>query len=172
MITQNCFADSVAFHLPFLTRLVQRLMHGDSLAEDVVQQTVLKALLNAGQFRSESSVKTWLTSIAVNEVRAVYRSKWTRSAVPLLIETVDRRRCHMPSDVCEEREREALVREAVSRLPNGYRTVVELCEFQNVPSREAAIRLGLTALAVKIRRHRARRKLKLLIEKPKLRLCK
>lgn len=169
MIEQNCFAESVVVHLPFLNRFVCRVMNGDAMADDVVQQTVLKALLNAAQFRGESGLKSWLASIAINEVRAVYRSKWVRSTVPLVTETVDRHRCHVPYDAFEEKQRRDLLRDAVSRLPDGYRRVVELCEFRDVRSSEAGLRLGLSAVAVKIRRHRARQKLKLLVAKPKLR---
>ena len=166
MTEQKVFAESVVEHLPFLNRMVYRLMRGDAMAEDVVQQTVLKALIHAGQFRLESSVRTWLMSIAMNEVRSVYRSKWHTRTVPLVTDAVDRRQSYQPRDICEEKERETLVREAVKRLPPGYRSVLELCDFQHATAREAALRLGITATAVKIRRYRARLRLQSLIGKP------
>ena len=73
MPKQLNFADRVAQHLPFLSRFVGSVMRGDQRAEDIVQQTVLKALTNADQFRFESSLKTWLVSIALNEARQAYR---------------------------------------------------------------------------------------------------
>ena len=63
-------------------------MRGDEMAEDVVQHTVLKALTHVDQFRFESTLKTWLTSIAVNEVYQAYRFAARRRAVPLTTETL------------------------------------------------------------------------------------
>jgi DNA-directed RNA polymerase specialized sigma24 family protein len=73
MPNQPTFANCVAQHLPFLTRVVRSLMRGDQNAEDIVQQTVFKALTNADQSRFESSLKTWLVSIALNEARRPIR---------------------------------------------------------------------------------------------------
>lgn len=135
-------------------------MRGDEMAEDVVQQTVLKALMHVDQFRFESTLKTWLTSIAVNEVYQAYRLVSRSRAVPLTPEALDANRCQrleFPNEAYEARERELFVRNAVSRLPQMYRSVVELCDLQSVPMKEAALKLGLTLPAVKARRHRARR---------------
>ena len=168
MAEQQNFADSVAQHIPFLNRIVYSLMRGDQMAEDIVQQTVLKALVHADQFRFESTLKTWLASIAINEVHQVYRSKWRTRAVPLMTETLDADRCHLveyPKDNYEAKERDTIVRHAVSRLPQSYRSVVELCDLQHMPLNEAARRLGLTLPAVKSRRHRARQKLRPFVAK-------
>ena len=67
MVDQQHFADSVARHVPFLSRVVRSHVRGDQIAEDIVQQTVLKALTSADQFGSESALTTWLASIAINE---------------------------------------------------------------------------------------------------------
>jgi len=171
MAEQQNFADCVAQYVPFLTRVVCSLMRGDHRAEDVVQQTVLKALTNADQFRFESALKTWLTSIAVNEVRQAYRCRWCKRAVPLITETLDverYQRAEVPHHSYEANERDLLVRSAVSRLPHMYRAVVELCDFQNLPMIEAARKLGITLPAIKSRRHRARQKLLPLMAKLKL----
>jgi RNA polymerase sigma-70 factor (ECF subfamily) len=165
---QQTFADSVAQHLPFLNRFVRKLTRDDQIAEDMVQQTVLKALTNAHQFRFESALKTWLVSIAINEVHQAFRCVSRRRAVPLTTETPDVGRCQrleFPDNIYEAEERDFLVREAVAQLPQIYRSVVELCDVQRVPMSEAARKLGLTLPAVKSRRHRARQKLRPLVEK-------
>ena len=117
----------------------------NELAEDIVQQTMLKALTNAGQFRFESALKTWLASIAINEVRQVYRCRWQRKAVGLITENVDRDRSRpleRPNDQYDAKERAVLVRGAVSRPPQTYRIVVELCDFQERSPLEAARNWG------------------------------
>ena len=63
----------------------------------------------------------------------------------------------------------AQLRDAVSKLPHGYRSVLELCDLQELSAREAALRLGLTAAAVKIRRHRGRRRLRPLMARARRR---
>jgi RNA polymerase sigma-70 factor (ECF subfamily) len=156
-------ADCVAQHLPYLNRMVRSLTRSDPMTEDIVQQTMLKALVHADQFRFGSTMKTWLTSIAMNEVRQVYRSKWRTCAVPLMTETLKSDRLpwvECPSPNYQASERDAFIRQAVSRLPEPYRCVVELCDLQLLPLQEAAARLRLTLPAVKSRRQRARQKLR------------
>jgi len=145
-------------------------MRGDQMAEDVVQQTVLKALTNADQFRFESALTTWLASIAINEINQAYRCAWRRRSVPMTTDGFDfdrRRPVEFPHHTYEDNERGIFIRHAVSRLPQMYRLVVELCDFECVPLNEAARRLGLTLAAVKSRRHRARQKLLRLVAKLK-----
>jgi RNA polymerase sigma factor (sigma-70 family) len=167
MPKQQNFANCIAQHLPFLTRFVSGAMRGDQNAEDIVQQTVLKALTNADQFRFESSLKTWLVSIAINEARQVYRCGWRRRTVPLMTEDIDAIRSQpleSSNNNYQAKEQDVLVRKAVSRLPQAYRCVVELCDFQQMPMSEAARQLGLTLSATKSRRHRARQKLLPLVQ--------
>jgi DNA-directed RNA polymerase specialized sigma24 family protein len=49
------FGNCVAQHLPYLHRMVRGLTRGDPMTEDIVQQTILKALVHADQFRLEST---------------------------------------------------------------------------------------------------------------------
>jgi RNA polymerase sigma-70 factor (ECF subfamily) len=163
MPEQATFANCVAQHLPYLTRMVGGLTRNDAATDDIVQQTMLKALLHADQFRFESTLKTWLTSIAKNELRQLYRCKWRIYGVPLITETLESDRpLQVESSALkyEVSEREALIRQAVSRLPTSYRSVVELCDLQGLCLQEAATRLQLTLPAIKTRRQRARRKLR------------
>ena len=53
------------------------------MSEDVVQQTLLKALIHGRQFRFESALKSWLFRIAVNEARQIYRSSRRTEVVSL-----------------------------------------------------------------------------------------
>lgn len=171
MAEQENVAECVAQHLPYLNRVVCALTHFDQNVEDIVQQTVLKALIHADQFRFESGLKTWLSSIAINEVRQAYRSRSRKRVVPLLTEIQEADRYHpfeQPKDTYEAEERDVLVRKAVSRLPELYRSVVELCDFQHLTLDEAARKLGLTLAAVKSRRLRARQKLRPIVAKLKL----
>jgi RNA polymerase sigma-70 factor (ECF subfamily) len=166
MAEQQHFADCVAEYLPYLNRFVGTLTRHDPMTEDIVQQTILKALTHADQFHFNSKLKTWLTSIAVNEIYQGYRSVWRRRAIPLITETIDKdrgQRLELPNNSYEAKERALAVRAAVSQLPEMFRSVVELCELQGVSMKEAAQKLGMTLSAVKSRRHRARKKLRPLV---------
>ena len=162
MPAQVEFANSVAQHLPYLRRMVLGLTRNDPLTDDIVQETMLKALAHADEFRFESTLKTWLTSIAMNEVRQLYRCKWRTCCVPIA-ESKRSPQVDFPRPSYQAAERDALIRQAVSRLPESYRSVVELCDLQCLPLQEAATQLRLTVAAVKTRRRRARKKLQPLV---------
>jgi RNA polymerase sigma-70 factor, ECF subfamily len=167
---QGTFADRVVQHLPYLKRMVRGLTRNDPIADDIVQETILKALAHADQFRFESTLKTWLTSIAMNEVRQLYRSKWRMCSVPLIAEDLESEpspQVDSPRPSYQATQLDGLIRQAVSRLPESYRSVVELCDLQRLPLQEAAERLRLTVAAVKTRRKRARKKLRPFLAKLK-----
>jgi RNA polymerase sigma-70 factor, ECF subfamily len=170
MTDKERFADSIVQQLPFLNRMVRGLTRGAPIAEDIVQQTVLKALVHADQFRFESTLKTWLASIAFNEVRQVYRYEQRTRSVPFIIENLESNGSLLIESqhaTCHARERDVLVRQAVSRLPESYRCVVELCDLQDLSLKEAADRLRLTLATVKSRLRRARKKLQPFVVKLK-----
>jgi len=162
MTDQETFADEVAQHLPFLRRFVSRLTSSHDLTDDIVQQTMLNAIIHGAQFRHDSKLTSWLAAIARNEVRQLWRSSWRTCAVPLVSERALAAAClsELPPDEYEIRQREILLRGAVSRLGARDRSVVEMCDLKSLPADEAARRLGITVVAVKGRRHRARRKLR------------
>ncbi len=64
----DLFYDLLEPHLPLVLRVVRSRMRNDPDAEDVVQQTVLKAFSRLAQFQFRSSFRTWLFRIACNEV--------------------------------------------------------------------------------------------------------
>src|SRR5579884_1265894 len=167
MSNQHDFANAIVQQIPFLSRIILRMTRGDQVAEDIVQETIFKALVHADQFRYESTLRTWLGAIAINEVHQAYRSKWRTRTVPLITEAAELQPCdglELDRDPYESKELQCFVRHAVERLPESYRSVVELCDLQCVRMDEAARKLGLTLSAVKSRRHRARQKLRPLVK--------
>ncbi len=121
------------------------------LAEDAFQETFLKAWKKWDSFRGESSVKTWLTRIAVNTCRDMLRSGWLRimrRSRP--IETLFD--LSAPGDLQED----TAVRDAVLRLPGIYREVILLFCDQGMNTREIAEFLGIPANSVSTRLRRAR----------------
>ena len=124
-------------------------------AEDVVQETFLKAYRNLDSFRGESSEKTWLMRIAINCCRDYRRSAWYRYIDNRVsIDQLPTLSTAPPSD-----EHIALTM-AIMKLKPKYMEVVLLYFYEGCPIKEIAGMLNLTEAAVSTRIHKAKRKLR------------
>jgi len=155
----DAFVDLVKPHLGSLTRFARMRLRNDSEAEDVVQQAVLQAFHNLGQFRREASFKTWLSRITSNEVIHLRRGKATAPVRPLHGHVVERLADpSAPADMQMQRRQEtAKLRRALRRLPEKYRMIIELRDLRELSVAATAQSLSLTIANVKTRHHRARK---------------
>src|SRR5665213_1678597 len=155
----DAFVDLVKPHLGPLTRFAKMRLRNDSEAEDVVQQAVLQAFHNLGQFRREASFKTWLSRIASNEVIHLRRGKAIAPVRPLHGNVVERLADPAaPADMQMQRRQEtARLRRALTRLPEKYRMIIELRDLRELSVAATARSLSLTVANVKTRHHRARK---------------
>jgi RNA polymerase sigma factor (sigma-70 family) len=165
---KDLFGDLIAPHLTVLSRMVQATMGGHAEVEDIVQQAVLKAFTHLAQFRFEAAFRTWLMRIGLNEAR-----QWRRAHAPSrFVEFTPRAfselpiadPSHSPLAECLKSETDAQLGAALARLPEKYRNVILLRDFEGLSISEAAVRLGLTTAAVKSRQFRARRIVARLLE--------
>ena len=145
------------YQLPLL-RLCIMYLHDEEQAKDAVQETFIKAYRNLDGFRADASEKTWLTRIAINTCKNMYRSGWfrhvDRSVTPDMI--ADR---PAPAD----HEDDVLTAE-IMNLPVKLREVALTCWLQGMTYEEAAEVLGITRQAVSSRLNRARKKLRFAME--------
>ena len=113
------------------------------MAQDAVQETFLKAYKALGSFRSESTEKTWLYSIALNVCRDMRRSAWFRY--------VDRRVTldHLPDASI------ALMQE-IMRLPRKLMEAVWLYYYEDMNMKDIGDMLGVAATTVGYRLDKAR----------------
>ena len=128
-----------------------------SLAEDACQETFLRAWRHLGDFRRESSEKTWLMRIAMNVCRDMLRTGWFRH--------LDRR--ITPEElplVCEPDEERPLLAQQVMALPAKYREPILLYYYQGMNTKEMAEALGVSFNTAKSRLLRARALLKTQLE--------
>jgi RNA polymerase sigma-70 factor (ECF subfamily) len=155
----DAFVDLVGPHLAPLTRFARMRLRNDSEAEDVVQQAVLQAFHNLGQFRREASFKTWLSRITSNEVIHLRRGKAIAPVKPLPGNVAERLADpSTPADMQLQRRQEtARLRRALTRLPEKYRTIIELRDLRELSVEATARSLSLTVANVKTRHHRARK---------------
>ncbi len=145
------FASLIQPHVAILRSVVNRMVSDRFEADDLVQQTLMKAYLGLPRFRSDSSFRTWLMSIAINEV-GQYRRK--RSHIPAIVGDIQSVLSRVPGKETlmkdfERKEVAKLVREVVSKLPRKYQIVVELQAFQGLSTADTARKLMLSVNGVK-----------------------
>ena len=156
--TPECFEQIVSEYQTQLRRLCCVLLKDVHLAEDAVQETFLKAYRSMGEFRKESSERTWLTRIAVNTCRDLLRSRWLRY-IDRSVKIEDLPEPETPADP----ENTGLY-ETILRLPVKQREVVLLYYYQNMTMQEISDILQISASNVSRRLESARKTLRKRLE--------
>ena len=72
----DCFTALMDRHLNAIRRCIGFMLRGNAATEDLAQEVVLKAWRFLSAFRADSSFRTWLTRVAVNEVRQFQRREF------------------------------------------------------------------------------------------------
>ena len=154
-----------------LFRVARGVLRDDAEAEDVVQETYVRAFSNLASFRGEARLSTWLTRIALNE--ALGRARRRRPTVELsdaemregrvLIVPSASSSANPESETARSHLRHVL-EEAVDALPELFRVVFVLRDVEGLDTEETASQLSIRPETVKTRLHRARRMLRTAIE--------
>jgi RNA polymerase sigma-70 factor (ECF subfamily) len=142
-----------------------RITRNQQDAEDALQDALLKAFAHLKGFEERSSFSTWLTRIAINSSLMILRKK--RGCFEISMDGSDdpsgkcerwetESPCENPESSYVRREREALLRDAIVRLPPLCREVVELWQAREYSIREIAQALRISVPAVKSRLSRAK----------------
>ena len=120
-----------------LMHICYMILHDEALAEDAVQETFLKAYKALGQFRGESSEKTWLMRIAVNVCHSMRRTGWMRF--------IDRRVTldKLPEPVMQADYGLTELTLDIMQLPRKLLDVVLLHDYQGFTVRETGEMLGV-----------------------------
>ncbi len=146
-----------------------RLSGNRADAEDILQETFLKAFENLQRFREESSFYTWVMRIAVNAALIRFRKSPHSNAVSLDALEENHQDFHPrvvvnwddnPERKYSQREKERILRRVIRQLPPIYRTVFWLRDVEEFSNAEVARMLNLSVFAVKSRLMRARLELR------------
>ena len=130
-------------------------MRGDDSADDLVQQTLLRAFACRHQLRCPSKFRGWLGSIAVNEIRMFRRA--ARATVSLdespKLDFADRG----PSAFvrCEQFERQSCLQAGIASLAAPHRIAIQLVDIKGLSYSEAAGVMTVSLAAFKSTHHRA-----------------
>jgi RNA polymerase sigma-70 factor (ECF subfamily) len=144
-----------------------RMTENETEADDLTQETFVRVHRGLPTFRGESSLSTWIYRIATNVSFDHFRRRATqqaKTAVPLEestpdVEWVDEAPSS-PEQLAAQSEMSECVDGFVDRLPPSYRAVLVLHDMQGLKNREIAEVLDCSLDNVKIRLHRARKKLR------------
>ena len=138
--------------------LAYRLVGDRGEAEDVAQEAYLRVFRSLGGFRQESRFETWLHRIVVNAAMTHLRRRGRFGELARDPETDPE---PPPAPPAQDRAADRdLIRRALEELPHGMRTTLVLYEMYGLSCREIGLELGLSEGAVKVRLHRARKRLK------------
>jgi RNA polymerase sigma-70 factor (ECF subfamily) len=163
------FAELVRRYEGKIFRLAQHVTQNREDAEDVLQETFMKAYEHLDQFQGNSKFYTWIVRIAVNQALMKLRRRKTDKSVSL-DETIDTGEDTMVREIAawdedpEQRfsrdELGGILDSAVQSLEPPYRSVFTLRDIDELSTEETAEALGLSVPAVKSRLLRARLQLR------------
>jgi RNA polymerase sigma-70 factor (ECF subfamily) len=153
---ENAFRLLYRRHTPAVYQFVLRLVGGNPHeAEDIIQETWMRAARGLDGFRWKSALRSWLTGIALNRVREMARKK-KRSLVEVDGDW------DIPSAAFDPGQQIDLER-ALELLPPGFRTVLVLHDVEGYTHQEIGNRLGITDGTSKSQLHGARKAMRRLL---------
>ncbi len=136
------------------------------LAEDVLQESLLKALRGAPELRDEERLVPWFYRVLQNAITDAYRRRGVERERSVALE-VERLGDAEPADEPSDEEEAVLCacfRTLMPALKDEYAELIERLELGSETPDAAAARLGITANNLKVRRHRARQALRRRLE--------
>jgi len=150
-------------------RLALKMLGNVQDAEDILQETFIKAFNNIEKFEGRSKISTWLYRIAVNESLMLLRKrKGNTVQLEMSIETDDGDLiprqivdwCCLPEKELMNTETRDYIQEAVKILSDSNRAAFILRDVEGLSTQETAEALDISESAVKVRLMRARMQLR------------
>jgi RNA polymerase sigma-70 factor (ECF subfamily) len=159
--TGNLEALGAAYdaHHEHVRSFARRMVGEDGAAEDLVQETFLTLPRAVARFRGESSLRTFLVSLAVNHARHHVRAAARRRAAAARFGREPRTGVSTPADEAARAELAAALLRALDTLSDDQRAAVVLCVIEERTSQEASLILDVPDATVRTRVFHAKRKL-------------
>lgn len=160
---KDAFGELVERYFSFATRIAYRMTGQPQIAEDLAQESFVKAWLKLSQYRGDSSFRTWLGRIVTNTTLDYLRRTRDEYVVDdeLFVPTHAGIR---PQPLLEGWDLQELVRHAILALPPESRAVVILREYEGLSYRDIAQALDIPMGTVMSRLYYARERLKTMLE--------
>ena len=146
---------------PALKRYLHRLVGNKAVADDLLQETLIRMERGLPSFDSRSSPKTWAFSIATHAVADYFRKPEHRLPI---VEVREADNLPDSNTSTDERmvvdEMNACVRQVIDSLPEDYRAALVLHDLEDLTVEQAAEICGCSLATAKIRIHRGRNRLR------------
>ncbi len=144
-----------------LLRFLGRYAGNPAIADDLVQETLIRVARGLPSFDGRASLKTWAFSIATRVAADHFRQPAHRAHIVELDEAPEQ---PAPDLMIDERlvidEMNACVRQVIDSLPEDYRAALVLHDLEGLTAAQTAEVCGCSIPTTKIRIHRARLRLK------------
>lgn len=166
---KSAFAKLVDQNSEYIYRLGLKMLGNPQDAEDVLQETFIKAFNNIDGFEGRSKLSTWLYRIAVNEALMLLRKR--KSGITHINEGLELENgdilprqiidwCCLPEKELMSSESRQYIQEAVQTLSDANKAAFLLRDVEGLSTRETAAVLDISESAVKVRLMRARLQLR------------
>jgi len=146
---------------PPLLRYLRRLVGDEALADDLLQETLIRMAGGLGGFAGRASVKTWAFSIATRTAADHFRKPQSRLR---LVDISEAEEVPDGALLADERlvvdEMNGCVRQVIDSLSEDYRAALVLHALEGLSAEQTAEICGCSLAAAKIRIHRARERLR------------
>jgi len=159
---RRAFDQEILPHLDLLYRVALRYTREPARAEDLVQDTMLKAYRAWDRFELGTSARAWLLAIMRNTFINLYRRE-KREPVTMDLDNVEIDPIHNPAEESDpegaffDRIVDENILRALDDLPSEFREVMILSDVEGFPYAEIAATLGIPVGTVKSRLFRARK---------------
>jgi RNA polymerase sigma factor (sigma-70 family) len=159
------FVELSAGHCNKILRRVYRIVKNWQDAEDLLQESLMRAFLHLKEFEEKASFSSWLTRIAINSALMSLRKKrrYIETSMDVIGADGESEYHWEPKDPAENpeahfsrREREQRLEGAIQELPPKLRQIVQLKVIEGRSGEEVSQALGISAAAAKSRMARAR----------------
>lgn len=145
----DAFDDLAAPHLDSLYTLALRMVGSAAIAEELVQDALVKAMERHSSYAPDRAFRPWLFTITANVCRDRLRSAWWRKVLPLVASPPSPR--PSPEHTIEALDRDAKVRQAMMALPPKYREALALFHLDDLSYAEMTEITGVQVPALKQR---------------------
>jgi RNA polymerase sigma-70 factor (ECF subfamily) len=148
--------DAILKNLQVFVAFARKRLGDHHLAEDVVQESLIKALAADRHPETDEETTTWFYRILRRSIIDVYRKQGARSRA------LERFEKELPETPNAEEERELCqcLRRLMPLVPEQYRTLLEEVDLKGEDTGEVAEKLGVTRNNLTVRLHRARKHLR------------
>ncbi len=157
----NAFSVLVERYQSLVYTVVYRMIKNKELAEEVAQDSFIKAYKSLKNYRGDAKFSTWLYTIAYRKsLDAIKANK--RMMTSELIEEINEGEVQQVNDALsclQAKERKKIIADSILKLPEDEAAIITLYYFEEKSVKEIVDIIGLTADNIKIKLYRSRKKL-------------